>query len=98
MIAASRSKSTRLFFLRTVSSPCAVMPSGSEIAMPMVLEPTSNPKTLGRGSVGVPLPECIFGLYGAERYQHRRQKGARAAARPQLATAGGGGLPPAPQA
>src|SRR5580700_7706315 len=31
-----------------VSSPCAVIPSGSEIATPILLEPTSKPKTRPR--------------------------------------------------
>src|SRR5713226_482989 len=44
----SWAKSILLFWRWRVSNPCAVMPRGSEMARPILLEPTSMPKTLGR--------------------------------------------------
>src|SRR5215472_17259605 len=43
MMLSSLSKSTRLFCLRMVASPWAVIPSGSETATPIRFEPTSSP-------------------------------------------------------
>jgi len=42
-------RSCRLFRRCKVSSPCAVMPRGSETAIPILLDPTSKPRTLPVG-------------------------------------------------
>jgi hypothetical protein len=39
-------RSCRLFRRCKVSNPCAVMPRGSETAIPILLDPTSKPRTL----------------------------------------------------
>jgi hypothetical protein len=38
-----------LFRRCKVSNPCAVMPRGSETAIPILLDPTSKPRTLPAG-------------------------------------------------
>src|SRR6202040_2479347 len=69
----SCSKSSRLFFLRTVVRPWAVKPSGSEMAIPIVFEPTSKPRT--RGFSG--LSGSMLGLYGANNYEDGKQEGSK---------------------
>src|SRR5208337_1751046 len=44
--ASSAAKSVRLLRRCKVSSPCAVMPRGSDIAIPIRLDPTSSPRIL----------------------------------------------------
>src|SRR5437867_975874 len=50
-----------------VSSPCAVIPSGSETATPILLEPTSRPRTLGCSS-----RDDIWEIIGPRVYQDSR--------------------------
>src|SRR5882762_4030075 len=49
----SHPKSVLLFFRLKVSRPCAVIPRGSDTAMPMVLEPTSSPRRRPPKGAGV---------------------------------------------
>src|SRR5437879_4082735 len=80
-----------------VSSPCAVMPKGSETAVPMVLEPTSNPRTRGLSSRAEPLSGSMEELYGADSQQHRGQAvaGRAECAQPSAARSGGSASAPA---
>src|SRR6266478_3340807 len=72
IILARPSKSRRLFCRCSVSSPCAVIPSRSETAIPMRRDPTSSPKTRPAGLADDESWELLgtLRLYVATKFRH----------------------------